>query len=263
MSEVDRQGSDPDLTFDDSQPGKYVPYEKIDRAKYDIIHPENAMSRLKMTARTAYRQIDKGELAYTLERGSKRIVVRKDNPMSDPSVGNVSQYSDADRRLTEKVSDRSVMSPTVEAILEKIPDYQRMLVERDEEIRELRQERDDLIERQRQDLDAARADVERVRQECQTVIDDLKSQLETERVKNARIDGELKNIERVVETKDQVLGTQAEAISSQKTTIEALNNERIVITQQLQKYRSQEDVITPGGNGQDKRKSGGLFGWFK
>ncbi len=102
-------------------------------------------------------------------------------------------------------------------------DYQQIINAKDDEIKSLREQ-----------LEEERADYRRQ-------IDELRSKLEAERIKLAEMKGEVKRIDTV----EELVGTQKETIHSQKTTIEALNNERIVITQQLQKYRS-KDSEEPG-----------------
>lgn len=276
MTEVDRQGSDLDLTYDTSQPGKYIPLDKVDRAKYDVIHPENAMSKLKMSARTAYRKIDSGELEYTLDKGSKRILVRKDQSLSDLNHSNVSHISGRDQLRSDNVSDISNMSPVVEKLLESLPDYKEQLTEKEEDLRqwgekyarlqdelerlkskyteelkvvrhecqtrldEFRKEKDTAAAQLRDNIDLLKnkhqEELRTTRLAAQAEIDQLKADLETERVSKARMEGEIKRIDTIEIT----VNAQQETISSQKTTIDALNNERIVITQQLQKYRGVE-----------------------
>lgn len=116
------------------------------------------------------------------------------------------------------------------------PDYQQIINAKDDEIKSLREQ-----------LEEERADYRRQ-------IDELRSHLEAERIKLAEMRGEVKRIDTV----EELVGTQKETISSQKTTIEALNNERIVITQQLQKYRSQDDGKEETAKSQKK----GLFSWM-
>lgn len=289
MTEVDRQESDLDLTYDTSQPGKYIPFDKVDRAKYDIIHPENAMSKLKMSARTAYRKIDSGELEYTLDKGSKRILVRKDQSLSDLNHFNVSHISGKEQMRSDNLSDTPFLSPVIEKLLENLPDYKEKLAEKEEDFRELvekydrlhdelerlkskynedlqavrqecqthldrlRKEKDDVVAQLRGDIDLLKnkhqEDLQSARLGAQAEIDQLKANLEMERVGKARMEGEIKRIDTIEVTVD----AQKETISSQKTTIEALNNERIVITQQLQKYKGSGQGLGQNPETADKK----------
>lgn len=83
MSRIVGHDDGSDLSSDRQAPVNYIPYENIDKSQYDIIHPENAMSSLGMSARTAYRKIDAGEMHYTLDKGSKRLVIKKSDKVSD------------------------------------------------------------------------------------------------------------------------------------------------------------------------------------
>lgn len=259
MSEYDRHGSDLDPTYDRSQPGKYIPLENVDKGIYDIIHPENAMIKLGMSARTAYRKIDSGDIEYTLDKGSKRILVRRDLTSPNNLSESVGQHSFNGQNQSDMLTDFSTMSPTFEKLLDALPNYKQMLVEKEEDIRQLREEVERLKTKQHEDITS-------VRQKCQTEVEqiriakeeieqkfrdeinnlksthqsqiaDLKSLLEAERIAKVRMEGDVRRIEHIESTVD----AQKETISTQKTTIEALNNERIVITQQLQKYRSQDE----------------------
>lgn len=286
-----------DPTYDKPQPGKYIPYKNIDRAIYEVIHPENAMTRLGMSARTAYRKIDSGEIEYTLEKGSKRILVRKDLTSLEFNVANVSQITGVGQNRTDRMTDIPNMGSMVGKLIENLPDFKEMLAEREEDIRALNDE----ARQMRIDLDTLNAkhreEIELVRQECQTKIDDirvekdqiisklqvniseikskhqeelqtvrqifqkeidqLKASLESERIDKARMEGDVKHIETIQGT----VAAQKETITSQKTTIEALNNERIVITQQLQKYRGQEELPYQGVS--QERKTPSWMFWAK
>lgn len=297
MSEFDRQGSETDPTYDRSQPGKYIAYENIDRAVYEVIHPENAMARLGMSARTAYRKIDSGEIEYTLEKGSKRILVRKDLTSSEFSASNVSQLTVIGQNRSDRLTDMPNMGPMVGKLIENLPDFKEMLAEREEDIRnlneearqlrvdvdslktrhreeietvrqecqtkldELRAEKDEIISQLRINLDELKTkqqeELQAVRLACQKEIDQLKANLESERIDKARMEGDVKHIETIQSTVE----AQKETITSQKTTIEALNNERIVITQQLQKYRGQEDQQFQGIS--QERKTPSWMFWAK
>jgi hypothetical protein len=208
MAEVDRQLSDRDQTSSATHPGRYIPLENVDRSQYDIIHPGHALARLQMTERTAYRRIDSGELEYTLERGAKRLVVKKDQTLSDPP----------DRQL-------SVIRPTTPDTTSDddrppVSHWQTLSEQQADEIRHLRQQ-----------------------------LEDIRNLLEAERIKNARTEGELQGVPVLRE----LIETQRETIDTQKMANEALNNERLVVTQQLQKYRSEPTAPPPPG----------LFGWFR
>lgn len=297
MSEIDRHGSEMDPTYDRSQPGKYVPYENIDRAVYEVIHPENAMARLGMSARTAYRKIDSGEIEYTLEKGSKRILVRKDQTSSENNASNVGQLTVIGQNRSDKMTDIQNMGPMVGKLIDNLPDFKEMLAEREEDIRalneeirqlrgdidnlklkhrdeiesvrqgcqtrieELRTEKDDIIYQLRLSLDELKSkqqeELQIVRQTCQKEIDHLKASLEAERIDKARMEGDVKRIETIQGTVE----AQKETITSQKTTIEALNNERIVITQQLQKYRGHEEQHFSGVT-QERKPPSWMF-WAK
>jgi DNA repair exonuclease SbcCD ATPase subunit len=68
----------------------------------------------------------------------------------------------------------------------------------------------------------------------------LRDLLETERIKNARLEGELQRI-------DETLRAQQSAIETSKVAIDALNNERVAIQYQLQKYRGANDTDPSSG----------------
>jgi|GEM_PF-6555320 len=297
MSEFDRQGSETDPTYDRSQPGKYIPYENIDRAVYEVIHPENAMARLGMSARTAYRKIDSGEIEYTLEKGSKRILVRKDQTSTEFNGSNVGQLTVIGQNRSDRMTDTQNMVPMVGRLIENLPDLKEMLAERDEDIRILNEEArqlridiDNLKSKHREEIESVRQacqtkidelrieknviisqlqasldelkskqqeELQNVRQTGQKEIDQLKASLESERIAKARMEGDVKRIETIQGTVE----AQKETITSQKTTIEALNNERIVITQQLQKYRGQEEQQFQGVT--QERKAPGWMFWAK
>lgn len=289
MTEVDRQESDLDLTYDTSQPGRYIPFDKVDRSKYDIIHPENAMSKLKMSARTAYRKIDSGELEYTLDKGSKRILVIKDQSLSDLNHSNVSHISSREQLRSDNMSDTLSLSPVIEKLLENLPVYKEQLTEKEEDLRqlvekydrlqnelerlkskhieelqlvrqecqtrldEIRKEKDDVVAQLRGNIDILKnkhqEELQAARLGAQAEIDQLKASLEMERVGKARMEGEIKRIDTIEVT----VNAQKETISSQKTTIEALNNERIVITQQLQKYKGSGQGLGQNPEAADKK----------
>lgn len=116
-------------------------------------------------------------------------------------------------------------------------DNQQMITDRDTEIKRLQEALSD-------EREAHKEEIEGLRKELQGSIDQLRKELESERIKNAKLEGELSKIPTV----EMLVDTQKETIHSQKTAIEALNNERIVITQQLQKYRSNDEHKNPSSD---------------
>lgn len=221
MTDKDRQSLLIDQTKMSDHPGDYIPIESVDRSLYDIVHPENALTRLNMTARTAYRKMDSGDLTYTIEQGSKRVVVRK------------SQTKDRnnDSQMSESVSQSSDVASSFERLLDKMPDLQSLLSDRDAELKLLRESLQRTQENHRNELDS-------LRRSHESVVQSLRESLEAERIKNAHAEAKLSS----VSTMEALVDTQKETISSQKTTIDSLNNERFVINNQLQKYREAPSV---------------------
>ena len=227
MVKNDRQGSDPDPTLPSDNVGNFIPYNEIDKSTHDIIHPENAQAILGMTARTAYRKMDSGELEYTTDRGAKRIVVKKDQTFSHSYVRQIHKIA-SDESDNSTVNDPTTAS--FEKILDRFPNFQSLLEDKESQLKTLQDNYNQLVFEHQHNL-------ERLRNDYSVQIDSLRRLLEEERIKNARLDGEISKIDSV----DAVISAQKETIASQKTTIESLNNERIVITHQLQKWRSSDN----------------------
>lgn len=105
-------------------------------------------------------------------------------------------------------------------------------------------ENEEEIRRLSDTLHSIRVDSEQTIAALRRQVDDLRLALEQERIKNARFEERTGNLdklfnekERIITSLKQTIEGKDEAINSQKIAVDALNNERLVITQQLQKYR--------------------------
>jgi chromosome segregation ATPase len=279
MSDIDRQMTGNGLTGDQTPIGLFTAYEDVDKSKYELIHPDLAMVHFKMTPRTAYRHMDSGKLPYTIDKEGKKILRERSLTLSDPLLPNLGKVSVTSLDRSENVTDISIMHATIERLMDNIADSQQSFLEKEDEIKQLRDELGKLNSKHSREIQDVRQDcqttidvlrlekdtkidqlqneidnlktqhydeLQTIRENSQSEIDQLRKQLESERIEKARMEGDVKRIESI----EQTIDAQIETISSQKSTIVALNNERIVITQQLQKYRGQEsytDVAKPPG----------------
>lgn len=86
-----------------------------------------------------------------------------------------------------------------------------------------------------------RMDSEQVIIELRQQLDELRTALEQERIKAARLEAKMENLDQLLASKDQIILTQEKAMHSHEMALEMAQNERITITNQLQKYRSKDE----------------------
>lgn len=94
-------------------------------------------------------------------------------------------------------------------------------------------------------------EIRTLRTHYEQTVQQLQDQLNQVQIQNARLEAELKSLAGL----NQIIETQKMALESSKAAIEALNNERTVITQQIQKYRQREDDRADA--------SGGVRPWWR
>jgi hypothetical protein len=138
MTELIRTEREPDQIQDQNTHRNYILFEKIDRAKFEVLHPEGATQILGMVSRTIYKKIKEGELLYTLEKGVKRVVIPKDQIVNKERSEQALRESEMipnekahDRNQTDRTSD---LVDRVLNLSEQLLEKDRLIHERDQTI---------------------------------------------------------------------------------------------------------------------------------
>lgn len=145
MSNLVRSLSESDQTPLSEPPPNFIPWDLVDRSRYEVIHPEKAMDLLGMSSRTAHRKINSGELLYTTEKGAKRVLVERQSVLTDKKE----ERSDSPpvvtkptSVLTDNMSDKTpILSERILELSEQILQLSERLSEKDR----LLQEKDQLL----------------------------------------------------------------------------------------------------------------------
>lgn len=130
--------SEGDRTADPNRQSNYIPFDAVDRNEYEVMHPEEAAKHLGMVSRTIYKKMGMGEILYTTEKNSKRVLVKKSlirtAQSSDPVQNVLPIASESSERRSDKSDRLPELIDRVLTLSEQMAEQNKLIHERDQTI---------------------------------------------------------------------------------------------------------------------------------